>query len=327
MEARSQLNFQPAVLETEEKTKDWERDVGWDKAIGVSMEAMSNMGLPWYFGFYWMACFCADYRRKESVDYSEIRVPPQKASEAWSQGVKEQFVRDRGIVMLYHKGGAKRKLYPPYPFLIETSFLFGLDRGERPSESQKYGTMTVKKEERPHEVSGVFAADKDGFVKPGINGSITRNVFQIKVPAGTYAQIFFGEKRGTPPKFTVELPMFLATEDVVSMAFKHIQVYREGFRHYVSHPLLGYAEQVKTEPDKYVVEQMREPKEDIEQYRKGKLAFEELIQREWQRELAREDTVARRLEHRQGGLSRVRTVVYHRVRRRLVRAGITPPDD
>jgi len=284
------------------------------------------MGLPWYFGFYWLACFCTDYRSGQSVDYSRIKVPPQNVSQAWGQQVRERFVKNKGIVMLYHKGGGPEgKLYPPYPFLIETSFLFGLERGEKPPEFGTYGTIKVKRDGKLHEVSGVFEVDKDGYIRPSANGSIRRNVCQIKVPAGTYVEIFFGEKRGIPPKFGVEFPMFLATKDVVSMAFKQIQAYREGFRYYISHPLLRYSEQVKVEPGTYTVEQMRGPREEINRYNEGELTFEELIQKEWQRELAREGTVALRLKHRQVGLSEARTAIYYRVRRRLLRAGIIPP--
>ena len=119
--------------------------------------------------------------------------------------------------------------------------------------------------------------------------------------------------------------MFLATEDVVSMAFKQIQVYRDGFRYYVSHPLLRYSEQVKWEPGTYTVEPMQEPREDIKRYKEGELTFEELMQKEWQRELVQRGKVALRITHRQIGLSEARTVIYHRVRRRLARARIMPP--
>jgi hypothetical protein len=101
LEARTELNFKPAVLEAEEQTKSWEKDIGWDKAVEVCLEAMSKMGLPWYFGFYWLACFCADYRSGRSVDYSRIKVPPQNVSQAWGQQVRERFVKNKGIVMLY----------------------------------------------------------------------------------------------------------------------------------------------------------------------------------------------------------------------------------
>ena len=144
-------------------------------------------------------------------------------------------------------------------------------------------------------------------------------------PKETYVQIFFGENRGLPPKFVVEFPMFLATEDTVNMAFNQIQAYREGVRHYIPHPLLKYFEQVKVESGTYALEQMRGPKEDIGKYNRGELNFEELIRNEWQRELAREGTVAFRLKHRQVSLGKAQTTIYHRVRRRLVRGRIVPP--
>jgi hypothetical protein len=324
-QARTDLDFEPAVLEAEAQTKKWEAKVGWGRLVEACLEAMSKMGLPWYFGFYWMACFCADYRRGQSVDYSQIKAPPQNASQAWGQRVREQFLKDKGIVMLYHKVGPEGKLYPPYPFLIETSFLFPLDRGEKPPEFETYGKVKVKKDGKLQEVSGLFEVDNDGYVSPSADGSIRRGVVQIKVPAETYVEIFFGEKRAIPPKFAVEFPMFLATEDVVSLAFKQIQVYREGVRHYLPHPLLTYSEKVKTKADTHIAERMRGPKEDIDRYTKGELSFEELIRNEWERELTQKGTVALRLKHRQVGLLEAQRAIYHRVRRRLVRRGIIPP--
>ena len=124
LEARAKLSFKPALLKSKEQTDRWEKEVGWDKVVEVCLKALWKTGLPWYFGFYWLTCLCTDYRSERSVDYSQIKVPPENVSQAWGQRVREQSVKNRGIVMLYHKIGPKGKLYPPYPFLIETSFLF-----------------------------------------------------------------------------------------------------------------------------------------------------------------------------------------------------------
>ena len=320
LKARTELNFKPAVLEAEEQTKSWEKDIGWDKAVEVCLEAMSKMGLPWYFGFYWLACFCADYRSGQSVDYSRIKVPPQNVSQAWGQQIRERFIKNKGIVMLYHKGGGPEgKLYPPYPFLMETSFLFALERGENPPESEIYGISEIDWGGGRTVVDGLFEVNRNGNIIGG------RKAASILAPAGTFVQIFFGRKRKIPPAFVVEFPMFLATDDVVSGAFKQIQVYREGFRHYISHPLLKYLGEAKVSLGEDILEERRESKEDVDRFNKGELSFEELIYREWQRELAREGTTALRLKHKRMSLSKARTAIYHRVRRRLVRRGLLPP--
>ncbi len=320
LKARTELNFKPAVLEAEEQTKSWEKDIGWDKAVEVCLEAMSKMGLPWYFGFYWLACFCADYRSGQSVDYSRIKVPPQNVSQAWGQQIWERFVKNKGIVMLYHKGGGPEgKLYPPYPFLMETSFLFALERGENPLESEIYGISEIDWGGGRTVADGLFEVNRNGNIIGG------RKAASILTPAGTFVQIFFGRKRKIPPAFVVEFPMFLATDDVVSGAFKQIQVYREGFRHYISHPLLKYLGEAKVSLGKDILEERRGSKEDVDRFNKGELSFEELIYREWQRELAREGTTALRLKHKRMSLSKAQTAIYHRVRRRLVRRGLLPP--
>jgi hypothetical protein len=324
-DARAKLNFEPALLKSEEQAERWEREIGWDKAVELCVEGLTRMRLPWYFGLYWIACFCSDYRKGHSVDLSQIKVPPQSASEAWEQRVREQFVKDRGILIVYHQRGPGGKLYPPHPFLLETSLLLSLRRREKRPESEAYGTIEVKKGGELHRVSGIFDIDKDGHVKLDENGRITRNVLGIRVPANTYVIIFFGEKHSMPPKFTVEFPMFLATQDVVSMAFEQIQFYREGLRHYVPHPLLEHLGEAKVSVGEDIAELRRGPKQDVDRYEKGELSYEGLLLREWQREVEQEGAIAVRLQHKQMSRTKAQTAIYHRVRRRLVRRGIAPP--
>jgi len=319
LEARVKLNFEPALLKSEEQTDRWEKEVGWDNVLEVGLEALQLMELPWYFGFYWLACFCADYQRRQSPDFSQIKIPPQNAVKAWVQRVTEEFAKDRGIVMVYHKQGAEGKLYPPYPLLLETSFLFALERGEKPPKFEIYGIAEIDWGGEKTRVDGLFEVDRNGSIIGG------RKAASILPPPGTYVQIFFGKKRKIPPAFAVEFPMFLATDDVVSGAFKQIQVYREGFRHYISHPLLKYLGEAKVSLGEDILEERRGPKEDVDRFNKGELSFEELIYREWQRELAREGTIAFRLKHKEMSLWEARTAIYHRVRRRLVRRGLLPP--
>ena len=59
LRVRAKLNFEPALLKSEEQTDRWEKEVGWDNVLEVGLEALQLMELPWYFGFYWLACFCA----------------------------------------------------------------------------------------------------------------------------------------------------------------------------------------------------------------------------------------------------------------------------
>jgi hypothetical protein len=113
-DAQVRLNFEPALLKSEGQTAKWEREIGWDKAVQLCLEALARMGLPWYFGLYWVACFCSDYRKGHSVDLSQIRVPPQSASEAWEQRVREQLVKDRGIVIVYHEPATINKHNIPF---------------------------------------------------------------------------------------------------------------------------------------------------------------------------------------------------------------------
>jgi len=310
------LNFEPALLKSKQQTKKWEKDVGWDKTLDLCQEAMQKMELPWYFGYYWLACFCADFLKGNSVDFSEITFPPPNVAEAWVWRVREEFVKDRGIVMVYHKLGAEDKLYPPYPFLLETSFLFSTELGMRPSEREVYGIAELKRDGTKIKVLGVFKLDENGNV-------IGQCLASILAPAMTSVQIFFGENKRIPPEFRVEFPMFLATEDVVSVAFKQIQAYREGFKHYIPHPLLKYVGEAKVSLGLDIAEARREAKEDIDRHERGELSFEGLIYSEWERELGREGMVA--FKRRHGSMLKAQTAIYHRVRRRLIRRGIPPP--
>lgn len=319
LEARAKLNFKPALLEVREEVRRWEQASGWDRAVELSLEALRKMGLPWYFGFYWLACFCVDYQRAESLDLRQIKVPPENACKAWGQHVREKFVKDRGIILLCHKSGPEAKLYPPYPFLLETSFLFALERGETPPKSEVYGVAELDWGGRKVKVDGLFSVADDGRIMG------RRMAASIRAPAGTYVQILFGKKRKIPPEFTVEFPMFLATEDTVSVAFEQIQAYREGFKHYISHPLQQYLGEAKVRAGDDIVEQRREPTMDIDRYCAGELIFEELISREWKREFEREGRVASKLRRGQISRSEAQTAIYHRVRRRLVCRALIPP--
>ena len=134
-DARFSTNFEPALLENKNEYKRWEQEVGWEKVIRLSFEALEQIDLPWYFGLYWLACFCADYKQKDPVDFSRITLPPQDACEVWTNLVSKELVKDRGVVMLYHQGSSGKKIYPPYPFILEAGYPFGIKRGEKPSDS------------------------------------------------------------------------------------------------------------------------------------------------------------------------------------------------
>ncbi len=318
-EARIKMNFKPALLQIDGEAQKWEKEVGWQKAIGLGLEALRQMGLPWYFGFYWLACFCADYERGDSIDFSGITSPPQKASAVWTDLLRKKLLKDRGTVLLYHKKGPGNKLYPPYPFILETDFPFGIQQGKKPSDSMTYGIVEFEKNGEKHKVDGLFELDKNGNLIPS-----QREMAAIVAPRGTDVQFFLGETR-IPPELRVEFPMFLATEDVVDMAFKQIQVYRKGVRHYMSHPLLKYIGPAKVSIDEGVIRVRREAKEDIARYQKGELTFTDLILREWERELKQGGTIAVKLKNKQISESRAATVIYHRLRRRLQRSRLIPP--
>ncbi len=318
-EARIKMNFKPALLQIDGEAQKWEKEVGWEKVIRLGLKALRQMGLPWYFGFYWLACFCADYEPGDSIDFSRITLPPQKASEVWIDLLRKEQLKDRGTVLLYHKSAPGKKLYPPYPFILETDFPFGIQPGEKPPDSMTYGIVEFEKNGEKHKLDGLFKLDKNGNLIPS-----QREMAAIIAPPGTDVQFFLGETR-LPPEFRVEFPMFLATGDVVDMAFKQIQGYREGFRHYMSHPLLKYIGPAKVGLGEDIFKVRQEAKEDIARYQKGELTFTDLILREWQRESRRRGTIVVRLENHQVTKSKAKTAIYQRVRKRLQRSRLIPP--
>lgn len=319
-EARIKMNFSPALLRVEDEAHEWEKEIGWEKVIRFGLEALRRMGLPWYFGFYWLACFCADYERAGRGDFSRIVLPTQNACEAWEGMVTGELVKDRGIILLYHQGGQGGKVYPPYPFILETSFLFGIRRGQKPANSMTYGIAELEKNGKKEKVDGIFDINKNGNVIAG-----RRTVISLIAPAGTYVHVFFGHKRKMPSEFRIEFTSFLATDDIVDMAFRQVQAYREGERHYMSHPLLKYIGPAKVRTDVFDVLGGEEARDDIAQYQKGTKTFEDLVTREWQRELKRGGALAVRRSNKQVSQSQTKTTLYHRVRSRLQRNGLIPP--
>jgi hypothetical protein len=234
-EARIQTQFNPSYLKTGNEIEKWEKEIGWEKAIRLDFAALGKLGLPWYFGFYWLACFCSDYDKGNSTDFSAITKPPLNVTIAWCDLVQEKIIKDKEPILLFHKGDSRGKIYPPYPFILETSFLFGIEKGQKHSKSETYGIVEFEKNGKKNLMKGAYEVDKSGKINQSI-----RKVMSFVAPSGTMVLLLFGQKRVTPPAIRVEFTPFLATEDVVSTAFKQIAAFREGNRRYLSHPLLKY---------------------------------------------------------------------------------------
>jgi hypothetical protein len=70
---------------------------------------------------------------------------------------------------------------------------------------------------------------------------------------------------------------------------------------------------------------MQEAKELIARYRKGELTFEDLLVREWEKEIQQEGPIAVRLKKKQINQLKAKTLIYYRVRKRLQGQELIPP--
>ena len=122
------------------------------------------------------------------------------------------------------------------------------------------------------------------------------------------------------------MPLFLATDDVMKQVFRQIQFYRDGFLRYAPHPLIRYMKQEKFSRgvrDKWVID-------ELSQYQKGEITFEQLLKNEYQLEGGIEDLKLLQRKYGEGSgrykekEAEYAHLVYRRVRQRLVRRGIKP---
>ena len=312
------MDFRPDSTGKDDPAEGKEDTFDWERAAKLGLQCVKEMVLPWYFGFYWLACFCHDYACNGVIDFNRITLPPQRVCEAWGEAARE-CVKDRQFVIVCYQGKPGGKIYPPYPFLVETGFPFSFRPGQEPSNPLVYGIAEYELSGQKHKVDGLFETDEDGNVLPG-----KRTAAKIFAPKGAIMHIHFGEKRREPSQIKVEFPTFLATDDVVAMAFKQIRAYREGYRRYLSHPILNYVGSSKVNVDEDVKLLRDQIRQEIAQYREGKLTMEDLLFKEWQRELKQKGNVALKLKNQQLSKSEAQTAIYYRVRRRFMRNGIEP---
>jgi hypothetical protein len=142
----------------------------------------------------------------------------------------EGLIKGRHPLMVLHKGG-EGKAYPPYPFLLELPFLLGFDKADAEKEKGAiYGFMDVEQDGKKHRFWGLFSK--------GENGTWHRKVVKVKAPAKSHAEFLFPENCYSPLlNVTIELPLFLATEDLLDMVIDQIRYYRDGLARYHPHPL------------------------------------------------------------------------------------------
>lgn len=165
------------------------------------------------------------------------------------------------------------------------------------------------------------------------DGRVARTVLQIQVPVHSSLEMDIANSRQRQSPFIVrlEMPLFLATEDVVKEAFKQIRLFREGFRHYLGHPLTELVQEVKFSREGEA-EKRSIIADEISKFREGALSFTQLLREElkrdkYGREILRsyERQLGKRSDQNAEKARAISHRVYLRVRRRLTQRGISPP--
>lgn len=320
-QARAKFHFK--IDFTHEEYEHWEKTVGWRLVIKEGFKTLKRLWLPWWFDEYWLQCFWGDCK---ALTYS-------LGSRPWDEDLismeMKRFLKPHypGCTITFspHSNG---KSGVPWPFIFSTPFPIIYEREVEGAISENgeifYGVQEFmwkgKRETRP----GLFKKLKDGRYEycPAV----------IKPPAGCLTKLYFSDKRAVSPVVArLEMPLFLATDDVLEEALKQIRLFRQGFLHYLGHPLNKIAQEVKFSNGEGVVKKKRKIAKEILAFSEGKYSFTQLLQREFRRDEEIQETLSnyekefgRRDQRYKDEARELAHKVYLRVRRWLKRRGISP---
>lgn len=286
-EARKKFAFAPQLSEDEYRL--WEAQYGWKAVVEECLHVLDALWLPWWFADYWLWCFYGS------------NVPALDCP--WSAALTDILERDRlqhyaGYVMFLTPSEDKKPA-PPYPFLLQTPFPIGQRRKSRSSASK---------------------------IDPAEQQEGWQTVFSSSAPGKHFHCTYFCDNRRQPSPllFKLEIPIFLATDDVLRAAFRQMQFYRDGFLHNVSYPLPMYMQKLKL--GRGSTEAFTE--DTLGKYAKGEISIDQLLREEFshEREMLAlwEEAYGRGGERYKERETELAHRVYKRVRQRLTRRGLMP---
>ena len=340
--AQSQLVFSPNIAVAE--LKDWETKHGYREVLEIALTEVEKQRLPPYFALYWAICFYANWERGLDEVVWPSTWPPEAEFEIASRiataiGLSCTDDTPKAMAIWGFAFGNKRKVYPPYPFILSIPPLFTIING--------YTKKPVSSRTEVLSVSNIGEINSRFYCK------------------------LCDTKDGLQPSFIVEIPDEFRNEELLELAYwlsYRLKLYTKSLTVWTkagdkditadySIRFRGYVHKVSNRvsltslPDlkKVITEhgprrlgnhvhrgkvhptyKSPEIKRSLERYVAGQASFEDLLREEWFSHEVRSDFV---LEVEGcNNISRQRAIerqwhklVYRRVRQRLERAGFKPP--
>lgn len=321
-EARAKFHFK--VDFTREEYEHWEKTVGWKLVIKECFKTLKSLWLPWWFDGYWLQCFWGGCK---ALAYSSGNRP-------WDKDLSS--MEDKRFLKPYYPGCtitfspySNGELGVPWPFIFSTPFPIVYEQKVEEALSENgeifYGAQEFMWGGKRETRVGLFKKLKDGryeYKAPAV----------FKPPAGSFTKIHFSNKQAASPALMrLEMPLFLATDDILEEALKQIRLFRQGFLHYLGHPLNKIAQGVKFSTGEEQMKKKLIIKEETLAFREGKYSFTQLLQREFRRDKEIQETLSnyekkygRRHPRYKNEARQLAHKVYLRVRRWLKRGATSP---
>lgn len=320
-QARLRVEFRPDF--SLEDYHRWVDKVGWTPVIREALESLRRLSLPWLLADYWLNCFWGEC---EALPLSPENTRPW--SEDYGEVMGQEVMRPSysGTTLIYSKG-LSRKVSFPWPFVLSVNFPYAMKKGDDTLADFFWGKQEYEWRGKQEVRTGPFRKGKDG--------SWTYVPCQFVAPQGCRVEVYFPDEGSSPmrmpPAVRLEMPLLLATDDVLKIAFQQVRHFRNGFQQLIGHPLIEKAQQVRFPHGADIQERRSVIAEEILAFSGGNRSFTQLLQSEFTRDkeiresLQKRERIYGKEDHRYKDKARTEAHrVYLRVRSWLEKRGIHP---
>ena len=318
-QARMKFDFRPDF--SLEDYNEWVSKVGWKPVIKEALESLRKFSLPWLFAEYWLNCFWGEC---EALSWSSENTSPWSAdyTEVVTQGIVKPYYSR--TTLTYSKGMSKKVSFP-WPFVISVNFPYAVRKGDKTLSDYFWGKQKYQWHGKQRERVGLFRKEQDG--------RWTYILRQFVAPQGYKLEVYFPDEKSSqtvmPLSVSLEMPLFLATDDVLKIAFQQVRYFRNGFHQLIGHPLIEKAKTVGFAKGGDIRKRQSVIAEEILALSGGKRSFTELLQSEFVRDKDIRETL-KKYENTYGKQDprykdkarREAHTVYVRVRKWLEKRGI-----
>ncbi len=280
-QARKKCNFRPDF--SPEDYGQWVISVGWESVVREALTSLHRLSLPWFFCDYWLSSFWGECI---AVSWSSDGEKPWM--EDYMEIVRQEVIKPyyAGITLSYskrvHKGGSL-----PWPFILSVNFPYAVKKGDNTLLGYIWGKQEYKDKGQTKVRKGLF--------RKGQGEEWSYLSYQFVAPQGCITRIHLPDERSSqmaiPMSVRVEMPLFLATDDVLRAAFDQIRYFRNASEQLRRHPLNQIARRDRLHDDTDAENRKALISQEIMAFNEGRCSFTEILKAEFKRDILIQKTI------------------------------------